>query len=248
LKKLNKYILSIGAVLAISLAFFMGTSTSTNSLVYVQASKGSFNDAAITQLFSLKPKLRADVIFSGTPKNVFKLANENNELAFAAVTNSTIEGNLVQASVKAVQEYKITDVKALISIPIEMCVLMNTDDIKKKNEIKYIASHPAALKQIYKWKTPLNVEEISVPEGTAAAAEKVSQNKYPAGTAAIGSCVLESTYPHLAVVAKGVQDNKNNNTSFLLAKVEKRDTLLTELEARAELNKAISTSINITEK
>ena len=53
LKKLNKYILSIGAVLVISLAFFMGTSTSTNSLVYVQASKGSFNDAAITQLFSL---------------------------------------------------------------------------------------------------------------------------------------------------------------------------------------------------
>ncbi|KXO13191.1 Prephenate dehydratase [Moritella sp. JT01] len=228
----------------------MSTSTSTNknSLVYVQASKGSFNDAAITQLFSLKPKLRAGVTFSGTPKNAFKLADENNQLAFAAVTNSTIKGNLVQASVKAVQEYRIIDVKALISMPIEMCVLMNTDDIKKNNEIKYIASHPAALKQIYKWKTSLNVEEISVPEGTAAAAEKVSQNKYPAGTAAIGSCVLESTYPHLAVVAKGVQDNKNNNTTFLLAKVEKRDILLTELEARTELNKAISSSINITEK
>ncbi|QUM90524.1 prephenate dehydratase [Moritella sp. 36] len=243
--KFKKYILPIGIVAAIGFAFYAVESDS--SVVYVQASKGSFNDAAITKLFSLKPKLKSDVEFSGTPKNAFKQADDNNQLAFAAVTNSTITGNLVRASVEAVQEYKIIDVKALISIPIEMCVLMSKSDIDKGVEIKYIASHPAALKQISGWKAPLNAEEIAVPEGTAAAAEKVSNNKYPEGTAAIGSCVLESTYPNISVVAKAVQDNKNNNTSFLLAKVEKRDLALTELEARRELNNAIS-SVNIINK
>ncbi|AEX21543.1 prephenate dehydratase [Vibrio sp. EJY3] len=41
------------------------------------------------------------------------------------------------------------------------------------------------------------------------------------------------------MVEKGVQDNKNNRTSFLLMKVEPREQTISENEARKQLTAAI---------
>ncbi|MFV0487156.1 MAG: prephenate dehydratase, partial [Vibrio fluvialis] len=60
----------------------------TGDHIYVQASKGSFNDAAITKLFEQQPALKAEVDFSGTPLNTFMQADLNDALAFSAVENS----------------------------------------------------------------------------------------------------------------------------------------------------------------
>ncbi len=207
--------------------------------VFVQASKGSFNDAAISKLFASKPELKTEVTFAGTPTNTFKLADESQSLAFSAVENSTIDGRLVQATVDALKLYKITQVKAFTTIPIEMCVLMTYQDVEQHKSISLIASHPAALKQINMWKRTINAKELSVPEGTSAAAKQVSQGELPSGSAAIGACVLSTVYPNLTIVEKGVQDNKDNKTSFLLVDVEKRPTPISENEARQELAKAI---------
>ncbi|WP_275125719.1 prephenate dehydratase domain-containing protein [Vibrio fluvialis] len=211
----------------------------TGDHIYVQASKGSFNDAAITKLFEQHPALKAEVDFSGTPLNTFMQADLNDALAFSAVENSTINGRLVQATVEALQQYKVVGVKAFITTPIEMCVLMNSKDVEAKRSIALIASHPAALKQIDSWKQTLNAKELAVPEGTAAAAQRVSNGEMPDGTAAIGACVLEKVYPNLVVVEQGVQDNKNNKTSFLLMDVEKRVSPIGEADARKELEAAI---------
>ncbi|EOW6615169.1 prephenate dehydratase domain-containing protein [Vibrio fluvialis] len=211
----------------------------TGDRIYVQASKGSFNDAAITKLFEQQPALKAEVDFSGTPLNTFMQADLNDALAFSAVENSTINGRLVQATVEALQQYKVVGVKAFITTPIEMCVLMNSKDVEAKRSIALIASHPAALKQIDSWKQTLNAKELAVPEGTAAAAQRVSNGEMPDGTAAIGACVLEKVYPNLVVVEQGVQDNKNNKTSFLLMDVEKRVSPIGEADARKELEAAI---------
>ncbi|EPM7825219.1 prephenate dehydratase domain-containing protein [Vibrio fluvialis] len=211
----------------------------TGDHIYVQASKGSFNDAAITKLFEQQPALKAEVDFSGTPLNTFMQADLNDALAFSAVENSTINGRLVQATVEALQQYKVVGVKAFITTPIEMCVLMNSKDVEAKRSIALIASHPAALKQIDSWKQTLNAKELAVPEGTAAAAQRVSNGEMPDGTAAIGACVLEKVYPNLVVVEQGVQDNKNNKTSFLLMDVEKRVSPIGEADARKELEAAI---------
>ncbi|MCG6369717.1 prephenate dehydratase [Vibrio fluvialis] len=215
------------------------TMATTGDQIYVQASKGSFNDAAITKLFEQQPALKAEVDFSGTPLNTFMQADLNDALAFSAVENSTINGRLVQATVEALQQYKVVGVKAFITTPIEMCVLMNSKDVKAKRSIALIASHPAALKQIDSWKQTLNAKELAVPEGTAAAAQRVSNGEMPDGTAAIGACVLEKVYPNLVVVEQGVQDNKNNKTSFLLMDVEKRVSPIGEADARKELEAAI---------
>ncbi|HDM8216540.1 prephenate dehydratase domain-containing protein [Vibrio campbellii] len=229
-------------ILSTALAATLGISPLVHAEqpVYVQASKGSFNDAAITQLFSQHPELKAPVDFAGTPTNTFKMANERSGLAFSAVENSTIDGRLVQATVEAFQQYKPVDLKGFITTPIEMCVLMNTEDVKTKHPITLIASHPAALKQINLWKTKqTKAKELAVPEGTAAAAKQVSERQLPAGSVAIGACVLESTYTNLAVIEKGVQDNKDNKTSFLLMDISKRETPITEAQARKALIAAI---------
>lgn len=227
-------------LLAGTALFASATFAETSDHIYVQASKGSFNDAAISKLFEQQPSLKADVDFSGTPLNTFMQADLHNSLAFSAVENSTIDGRLVQATVEALQQYKLVDIKGFITTPIEMCVLMNRSDADSQHPITLIASHPAALKQINSWKHKLGVKELAVPEGTAVAAQRVSNGDMPTGTAAIGACVLEKVYANLVVVEQGVQDNKNNKTSFLLMDVEKRVSPIGEKQARKELQDAIS--------
>lgn len=221
------------------------TALAATETIYIQASRGSFNDAAIHKLFDQHPQLKSGLEFSGTPVNAFRLADEQHALAFVAVANSTINGKLVQASVDAMKQYQVTDLKGFITTPIEMCVLMNSKDAADKQPISLIASHPAALKQINGWKATLHAKELEVPEGTAAAAKKVSERALPVGTAAIGACVLDTTYPNLTIVARGVQDNKNNRTSFILADVARRATPVSEEQARAALQKVIDEGLQM---
>ncbi|WP_417605800.1 prephenate dehydratase domain-containing protein [Oceanimonas baumannii] len=213
--------------------------------IYVQASRGSFNDAAIHKLFSQSPHLQSELEFSGTPTNAFQRADEQNALAFVAVANSTIDGKLVQATVDAMEQYQVTELKGFITTPIEMCVLMNSKDVASEQPITLLASHPAALKQINGWKATVQAKELEVPEGTAAAAKKVSEQELPAGTAAVGACVLDSAYPDLSIVARGVQDNKNNRTSFILADVAKREAPIDEEQARVVLQQVIDEGIKL---
>ena len=65
-------------ILGTALAAMLGISPLVHAEqpVFVQASKGSFNDAAITQLLTQHPELKAPVDFAGTPINTFKMANE----------------------------------------------------------------------------------------------------------------------------------------------------------------------------
>ncbi|MEE3878313.1 prephenate dehydratase domain-containing protein [Vibrio sp. YYF0003] len=228
----------LGIAIAASTLMFSTLTTASES-VFAQASRGSFNDAAITKLFEQQPSLSASVTFAGTPSNTFQQSIDNSALAFSAVENSTIDGRLVQATVEAFQQYRLLSVKAFIETPIEMCVLMNQRDVANDTAITMIASHPAALKQINAWKAGIQPKELEIPEGTAAAAKLVADRELPTGTAAIGACVLDTVYTNLKVVEKGVQDNKNNKTSFLLMKVEPREQTISETEARKELTAAI---------
>ncbi|MCQ1057619.1 prephenate dehydratase domain-containing protein [Photobacterium sp. DNB23_23_1] len=229
---------SLGIAITVA-TIFVSNVTVASENIFAQASKGSFNDAAIVKLFEKQPALTAEVIFAGTPTNTFKQAVDNSALAFSAVENSTIDGRLVQASVEAFQQYQLVEARAFITTPIEMCVLMNSQDVANNTGITTIASHPAALKQINIWKAGFKPQEVEIPEGTAAAARLVSSQELPEGTAAIGACVLNTVYTNLDVVERGVQDNKNNKTSFLLMKVEPRETEISEGEARSELMEAI---------
>lgn len=212
----------------------------TTSQVYVQASEGSFNNAAINQLYTKINQQRPNYVFSGTPLQTFTAAETHSAFAFTALENSTIKGNLVQATLKAIQEYKVTEVKAAIRTPIEMCLLRSKTDVSAKQVLIQIASHPAALKQIDKWKSQYNaLEELSIPKGTAEAARMVATGELPSGTGAIGACMLEDLYPQLVVTEKSIQDNKDNRTLFALMKLTIRDLPISEKRANKELREVI---------
>jgi prephenate dehydratase len=218
----------------------------TTSPVYVQASEGSFNNAAINQLYTNSDQQRPDYVFSGTPLQTFVAAETHSAFAFTALENSTIKGNLVQATLKAIQEYKVIEVKAAIRTPIEMCLLRSKTDISAKKTLIQIASHPAALKQIDNWKSQYStLDELSIPKGTAEAARMVATGELPSGTGAIGACMLEDLYPQLVVTEKSIQDNKDNRALFALMKLTKRDTPISQKQADQELREVIHKSTKL---
>ncbi|MGF1683476.1 prephenate dehydratase domain-containing protein [Photobacterium minamisatsumaniensis] len=230
-----------GLVASISIAITSFSAVAlANDNVYVQASSGSFNNAAINTLYSKTELTQPSYVFSGTPLQTFVAANNDAALAFTALENSTIEGNLVRATVAAIQEYQVVEVEAGIRTSIEMCVLRSKSDVEANIPLVQIASHPAALKQIDRWKGQYTeLQELEIPKGTAEAARMVATGELPNGTAAIGACMLEELYPQITVTAKAVQDNKDNKTLFALMKVTKRTSPLSVTDAENELRAVI---------
>ncbi|PSW14803.1 prephenate dehydratase [Photobacterium sanctipauli] len=227
------------ASIALTFSVISFSSVAAND-VYVQASSGSFNNAAINSLYTKTDQAKPNYVFSGTPLQTFIAAVDNSALAFTALENSTIEGNLVRATVAAVQEYQVEEVQAGIRTAIEMCVLRSKTDVKANIPLTQIASHPAALKQIDRWKGQYSeLKELEIPKGTAEAARMVATGELPSGTAAIGACMLEELYPQVTVTAKAIQDNQDNKTLFALMKVSKRAQPLSVSEAEQALRKVI---------
>lgn len=76
---------------------------------------------------------------------------------------------------------------------------------------------------------------------TSVYVDMVAEQTLPTGTAAIGPCGLVSVYPTLSIVQQGIEENKNNTTTFLLLSVKKHALPVSEEIAREELIAAITT-------
>jgi prephenate dehydratase len=120
---------------------------------------------------------------------------------------------------------------------IEMTLLRHQIALQSEAPLLHIASHPAALLQISKWKSshPL-VKEIPIAEGTAEAARKLAMGELEMNTAVIGPKNLTLLYPQLVVIEEGIQDRQDNYTTFILVEVVKRshpmagDVVIAELD------------------
>lgn len=201
--------------------------------IYVQASKGSFNHQAL-EIFLQNPISDEKVHFCKTPQNTLATAVKQDGYGFIAIKN-TIQG-YVQASVEALKIYKPTEVVTITEMKIEQSLMRSQESLKCNIPLKKIASHPAALKQINKWKNnhPF-LEEIAVEEGTSEAAKNLSEGIFDGSTAVVGPKSLVSLYPNLVVVETAIQDCEDNFTTFMLAKFEVRKTFINELEVKKEL-------------
>lgn len=150
------------------------------------------------------------------PKNsitsvLSSIDNEPNSIAVLPVENS-IEGivretidNLVKLKDKSVQ------ISAETIIPISHCLVSKENSLK---EIKHIISHPQALGQcsgfIFK-NLPFasTIEASSTSEAAGIAAKKAS------GFAAIAGCITAELL-NLNILAKDINDEKDNKTRFIL--------------------------------
>lgn len=210
------------------------------SQIFVQASPGSFNQQAIGLL--LQDSINSSRIqFCGTPLNTFQLAADNKSLAFVAIKNTLIPKDFVKATLTALQEFKIVKIISSIQMKIEMAHLRHQEAFLNNLPITQIASHPAALQQIVKWKDnyPL-ITEIPIPEGTAEAARQLSFGELSANVSVIGSSCLAQHYPNLVVIEDSIQDCEDNYTTFILVEIANRPQQITEDEVIAELNSLLT--------
>lgn len=203
-----------------------------NAPIFVQATPGSFNHQALELLSDYKG--RENIQFCGSPKNVLNSAYLEHGNAFVAIRNTCIPGNMVEATLDALREFQIVKVIASINMKINLALLRHQN---ATIPFTSIASHPAALKQIYHWKSQKeNLQEIPIIEGTAEAARQLSNGILALNVAVIGSKNLTYLYPNLIVTEENIQDLKENHTTFVLIEVIKRKHIITKPEVIKEIN------------
>jgi len=244
--KLGLSLFAFGLVGCQSIADPVPTDQVNNSVTYVQAGEGSYNHQAISRL-SQHEGVTPEYKFSGTPLHTFQKADSNHTQAFVALRNDIVKGHLIEETVKAVQQYKITHVTAAVAEPIAMCLLRTKTAISQQLPLKAIASHPAALAQVTKWKSGKALSELSEPKGTSEAARLLSVGAYPETTAAIGSCMLPELYPSLSVAEYNIQDIENNTTLFGRFYVEKREKSISKKDAIEALKAVIDEAYPLSE-
>jgi prephenate dehydratase len=206
--------------------------------IFVQAGEGSFNHQALKLLLGESFE-SSDIQFAGTPADAMDKAIQNDGLVFTALENNLVPGRLIQMTVDALKQRHIVEVKKIITMKIEQCLLRHVRAIAERVPLEKIASHPAALLQIGRWKADKKLSEIAEAAGTSKAAELLSKGKYGLSTGVIGPKVAAEVYENLDVVECGIQDSVDNATTFGLLKVAKRNIPIDEAQARSELEKAV---------
>lgn len=190
---------------------------SSKYVVYgIQGGIGSFNEEAIL-IFIKKHKIRKFKIkYLYTTKRVLEnLYKGNIDFGLFAIQNSV--GGIVEESVHAMAKYKFKIFKEFV-IPIRH-FLMKRKGIEL-NAIAKIMAHPQVLKQC-RGTIKKRYSNMKLVSGTgdfidtAKAAWALSKGKLGKDTAILGPKGLSSLYD-LKVIGKNLQDDKTNNTSFLL--------------------------------
>ncbi|WP_419833980.1 prephenate dehydratase domain-containing protein [Endozoicomonas atrinae] len=120
-----------------------------------------------------------------------------------------------------------------------MCLLRTAEATAENIPLRKISSHPAALAQITGWKDKKNLIEIEDPAGTSEAARKLATNLLSNDTGAIGSAFLATLYPDLVIAEEQIQDSKDNTTLFGQLTVSRRESPVSDADARRELEATI---------
>ncbi len=166
--------------------------------------KATFTHQAAISRFGLS----ADYIPSDSISSVFELVETNNAHYGVVPIENTIEG-VVNHTIDLLMERDLL-ISGEIIIPINLFLLSTETDIAK---ISRVYSHKHALAQSRKFlEKNLPFAEILEAKSTASACE-IAQ-KEP-GSAAIASEVASYVYG-LNIIARNIQDQKNNFTRFLI--------------------------------
>jgi prephenate dehydratase/chorismate mutase len=193
-------------------------------VISVQGDLGSHSEnAALTYIKnnSLDEVNRScDILYSITSKDVLdNLCNGNAKLGILAISNSSagvVAETLSALSVLAENDDLVKRVHVLdyVSVPVKHDLLCLKDqDI---NKIDAIYSHPQALAQCKEF-IDTNYSNISIKKypDTAQAARDLSLGKLPENSAVISHSNCIKHYD-LKAIKSNVQDNPNNETSFII--------------------------------
>jgi arogenate dehydrogenase (NADP+), plant len=192
-----------------------------NNIFGIQGGVGSFNEEALLDYVARHKIKKYKVKYLYTTKKVLEqLKRGNIDYGLFAMHNSV--GGVVTESIKALAKFKV-------NITEEFNILITHFLMKHKqtklSEIKTIMAHPQVFKQCQDT-LKKNYSKYKLISGsgdlidTANLAKALAEGKIAKNIAILGPQNLSKLYK-LEIVAKNLQDNKANWTSFLMVKREK---------------------------
>jgi len=180
----------------------------------IMGDKGSFSEEAAFQYIRQKKIKNYQIKYLITAANVAKelLAAKIN-LGLLPISNTT--AGIVEEAVNVLNKHQY-QLQATFNMLIKHFLLVKKG--KRKNDIKKIVSHIQPLLQCKKylqknWPLTKKVEYSD----TAKAAKDLSIGKINENCAVIAPFNCAAFY-HLSILARNIQDNKNNITTFLVIK------------------------------
>ncbi|EKD75973.1 MAG: hypothetical protein ACD_43C00265G0003 [uncultured bacterium] len=124
-----------------------------------------------------------------------------------------VTGGLVHMTLEAMGKYTFR-VEEWFGLSVQQCLLVKPDT--DPATLTQVVSHDQGLRQCQRYleQTWSNLEQHPYPD-TALAAKDLASGKLPNTTAVIASSLAAKQYG-LEVLAKSIQDNKDNQTTFIV--------------------------------
>ena len=191
----------------------MTTNKNKQIKIGVSGDAGSFSEEAAllyAQQTGIKPKLSYLIDMEGV---LAALDKKKIDLGIFPVVNS--RGGLVQTAFEAMGRhlFKVID-EVWLDVKQNLMAKKGAD----KSQIKVIASHPQALSQCERYlQKEFPKTKLLEWEDTAKAARDLASGKLNKNTAVIAPGLCAKIYG-LQIVAKNIQDNHPNLTTFIVVK------------------------------
>ncbi len=193
--------------------------------VAIQGGPGAYHEIAARNYFGEDLEIVPCLTF----KDIFKKAENDDELIGIMAIENTIAGGLLQNhdlvrlnNLKIAGEYKLRVSHTLAAMPGQ-----------EIEDVKEIISHPMALMQCSDFLETLSHVKVVEHEDTALAAKEISEENIM-NAAAICSELAAEMY-HLNILERGIETNKRNFTRFLILAGEK---MLPEVRKPQPINKS----------
>lgn len=184
--------------------------------------KGTFSFEASQRIFS-----KRSVFFSfANIREVLEAVN-NGEVDFGVMPVENTTSGIVFEAVNSLVEYPLK-VTGSFNLRIHHCLLGRT---KNKDEIKIIRTHSQAFLQSKKW-LEKNLKNFSFEESLSTVAPILETNDKEIGF--IGNETLSKEY-NLYILAKNIEENKDNITKFYLISKKENKKLEKKLKAKRTL-------------
>ncbi|HEY4526178.1 MAG TPA: prephenate dehydrogenase/arogenate dehydrogenase family protein [Candidatus Paceibacterota bacterium] len=182
----------------------------------IQGGRGSFNEQAILEYIAKRDIKKYRIKYLFTSERVLRQLHEGSiDFGIFAIQNAV--GGVVGESVTALSRYNCR-IRAELSILIKHCLMKRKDN--KLIIPKTIMAHDQVLKQCRKTLRKKYPKARFITGGgdlidTARAAQALAHGKISRNTFILGPARLAELYD-LKIVARDLQDNPDNLTTFLL--------------------------------
>lgn len=192
--------------------------TPSKTTIGIQGGRGSFNEEAVLTYLQHNKISNCHIKHLHTTENVLRELQEGTiEQGQFAVHNTL--GGIVHESIRAMGKYSYTLIGDY-TLQIEHALMIHPD--AKMADVDTIMAHPQVFAQCEtklaeKYKHLVQVVGEGELVDHAKVAQHLSEKKLPANVAVMGSRVLAQVYG-LKIVEEGLQDKKDNFTTFLLVK------------------------------